>query len=403
MLNSIVFIILLIGLSRTIYFYTDTQVYKEVNESLYNAFLERNPQGPGRELPGNIRIGRDPSLNTIIWGPNGELIEAGMGENNFFEQSEKTFFTEKLESIEDIVVEGYAFRTLSTKVNTEFGELTLQVIRNVDSQKEMLDRLLLILIIGGGVGCLFAIGGGYFLAGRALVPIQRAWDNQQQFVSDASHELRTPLSVIQSRTDLLFQHPTATVEERAVDISIISKETRRLIKLVTNLLTLARSDSNRIEVNKTRFFLNDLLAEITEQYRDIAMFQGKVIHNDTKDIIPFFGDKERIHQLIVILIDNALKFTDDDGEIHLTCTMNANSLTLSVKDNGSGIPEADIPNIFNRFYQSEKSRSGNEGSGLGLSIAKWITENHQGTIRVKSEWGKGTTMDVVFPKNKKTK
>ena len=114
-----------------------------------------------------------------------------------------------------------------------------------------------------------------FLAGRALVPIQNSWEKQQQFVSDASHELRTPLAVIQSKTDVLFQSPSATIEEKAMDISTISKECRRLSKLVSNLLLLARSDSNQIEMDKKTFELDKLLEEIVAPYKEIASYQEK--------------------------------------------------------------------------------------------------------------------------------
>jgi signal transduction histidine kinase len=271
----------------------------------------------------------------------------------------------------------------------------------VDTEKEMLDRLLLILFVGGGIGSLVAVGAGYLLAGRALIPVKKSWDQQQQFVSDASHEIRTPLAVIQSRADLLFQSPNATIEEKAVDISIISKEVRRLNKLVNGLLTLTRTDSNQMEVKKSNFFLDDLLMDIVEQYTDIASFQEKSIISHAPEQVVFHGDKERIHQLLVILVDNAMKFTEEGGEISLSCIKNASSIILTVEDNGIGIPQEELPLIFNRFYQVEQSRSANEGSGLGLSIAKWIVNTHQGNIKVTSEQNERTRFEITFPRNQR--
>lgn len=253
LLNSIVFIVLIAILSRTIYFYTENQIYRDVNDSLkkdYRGFI--NGGMPGGRPQGEFLLGPGPSV--IVWGPEDTIIEPRLSADDFFKVNESKFHPEKFDEIEEIPANGYTYRALSTKVDTDYGELIVQFIRNVDSEKDMLDRLLLILFVGGGIGSLVAVGAGYLLAGRALIPVKRSWDQQQQFVSDASHEIRTPLAVIQSRADLLFQSPNATIEEKAVDISIISKEVRRLNKLVNGLLTLTRTDSNQVQVNKANFF-----------------------------------------------------------------------------------------------------------------------------------------------------
>ncbi|MFD6439113.1 sensor histidine kinase [Peribacillus sp. NPDC060186] len=397
LLNSIVFIVLIAILSRTIYFYTENQIYKEVNES-----LEKRDGGmPGGRPQGEFLLGPGPSV--IVWGPDDTIIEPRLREDSFIKVNESKFFPKRFDKIEEISVNGYTYRALSTQGYTDYGEVTVQFIRNVDSEKAMLNRLLLILIVGGGIGSLVAVGAGYLLAGRALIPVKKSWDQQQQFVSDASHEIRTPLAVIQSRADLLFQSPSSTIEEKAVDISIISKEVRRLNKLVNGLLTLTRTDSNQMEVKKANFFLDDLLAEIVEQYTDIASFQEKTITSYAPNQVVFLGDKERIHQLMVILVDNAMKFTDEGGVITISCVKNSSSIILSVEDNGKGIPQEEIPKIFNRFYQIEQSRSANEGSGLGLSIAKWIVNTHQGTIKVTSEPNICTRFEINFPRNQRNK
>ncbi|MFJ7510849.1 HAMP domain-containing sensor histidine kinase [Peribacillus simplex] len=400
LLNSIVFIVLIAILSRTIYFYTENQIYMDVNDSLNKDYRDFNNGGmPGGRPQGEFLLGPGPSV--IVWGPDETIIEPRLSVDNFIKVNESEFYPKRFDEIEEISVNGATYRALSTKVDTEYGEMTVQFIRNVDTEKEMLDRLLLILFVGGGIGSLVAVGAGYLLAGRALIPVKKSWDQQQQFVSDASHEIRTPLAVIQSRADLLFQSPSATIEEKAVDISIISKEVRRLNKLVNGLLTLTRTDSNQMEVKKSNFFLDDLLMDIVEQYTDIASFQEKSIISHAPEQVVFHGDKERIHQLLVILVDNAMKFTEEGGEISLSCIKNASSIILTVEDNGKGIPQEDLPLIFNRFYQVEQSRSANEGSGLGLSIAKWIVNTHQGNIKVTSEQNERTRFEITFPRNQR--
>ncbi|MED3688571.1 HAMP domain-containing sensor histidine kinase [Peribacillus butanolivorans] len=400
LLNSIVFIVLIAILSRTIYFYTENQIYRDVNDSLKQDYRGFSNGGmPGGRPQGEFLLGPGPSV--IVWGPNDTIIEPRLSVDNFIKVNESEFYPKRFDEIEEISVNGATYRALSTKVDTEYGEMTVQFIRNVDTEKEMLDLLLLILFVGGGIGSLVAVGAGYLLAGRALIPVKKSWDQQQQFVSDASHEIRTPLAVIQSRADLLFQSPNATIEEKAVDISIISKEVRRLNKLVNGLLTLTRTDSNQMEVKKANFFLDDLLLEIVEQYTDIASFEEKTITSYAPNQVVFLGDKERIHQLLVILVDNAMKFTDEGSVISISCVKNSSSIILSVEDNGKGIPQEEIPKIFNRFYQIEQSRSVNEGSGLGLSIAKWIVNTHQGTIKVTSKPNTSTRFEITFPRNQK--
>ena len=218
----------------------------------------------------------------------------------------------------------------------------------------MLHTLFLILVIGCSVGSLCAIGIGFFLAGRALVPIQNSWEKQQQFVSDASHELRTPLAVIQSKTDVLFQSPSATIEEKAMDISTISKECRRLSKLVSNLLLLARSDSNQIEMDKKTFELDKLLEEIVAPYKEIASYQEKEMILKVERGVSFMGDRERIHQMMVILLDNAMKYTNEGGHIQIDCTQMNSSIRIRVKDDGIGVKDEDIPKLFNRFIKGIK-------------------------------------------------
>lgn len=409
LLNSLVFIVLISTLGSIIYFYTENRLYRNVNKSLLESaahFQEQPERIPGEVEggPGPKFMRRDPRIMTLLWTSddgNKLLVEQGR-EAEFFQDNENLIRPKNLNTLQDVDIEGFSYRYIAFRVDTEFGEMTVQFIRNVNSEQELLDRLLLIMLIGCGVGVLCAIGSGYFLAGRALVPIKNAWQKQQEFVSDASHELRTPLAVIQAKTDLLLRSPSATIQEKILDVSTISTESRRLSKLVTNLLTLARSDSDQIEVKKEAFQLDELLKEILQHYEEIALYQEKAIRLEAAEPMTFIADKERIHQLIVILLDNAMKYTNEGGEILLSCRQSHSSIYFKVKDNGIGIHEQDIPKIFDRFYQSDKARMAAEGTGLGLSIAKWIIEKHHGKTKVKSTLGKGTTIEITFPKAQKS-
>ena len=409
-LNSLVFIVLISILGSVIYFYTDNKLYKDVNQSLFESIdhFELQPEGRGEIHEGNGAPipkfnRRDPRILTLIWDENNQLLSEQNRDAELFQDNEKRIRPKTMNTLKDVDVEDFSFRYIALEVNhPELGKITVQFIRNVNSEQELLDRLLLILLIGIGVGIICAVASGYFLAGKALVPIKKAWQKQTEFVSDASHELRTPLAVIQAKTDVLFRAPKATIQERILDVSTISNESRRLSKLVTNLLTLARSDSDQIEVKKETFQLDELLNEILQQYVEIAMYQEKSLKLQETEPVKIFADKARIHQLIVILLDNAMKYTNEGGEILLSCGQTHSSIFLKVKDTGIGIPEMDIPKIFDRFYQSDKARTAAEGTGLGLSIAKWIIEKHHGKTKVQSTLGKGTAIEVIFPKTQKS-
>lgn len=399
-LNSLVFIILIGVLGSIIYSYTYNRIYNEVDQSIKMIAQYReklNVKVPPRKRMENIQIG-DPRVTRITW--KGETVEIEGDNRKFraiFEENLERFSPEKLQTLQDIEVQGRSFRTFSLPKDGE----TVQIVRDITAEEGMLNTLFLILVIGCSTGSLCAIGIGFFLAGRALVPIQNSWEKQQQFVSDASHELRTPLAVIQSKTDILFQSPSATIEEKAMDISTISKECRRLSKLVANLLLLARSDSNQIEMDKKIFELDKLLEEIVDPYKEIASYQEKEMILKVEHDISFMGDRERIHQMMVILLDNAMKYTNEGGHIQIDCTQTNSSIRIRVKDDGIGVKREDIPKLFDRFYQGDKARSASEGAGLGLSIANWIVEKHYGKISVESKWGDATCFEVIFPKNQK--
>lgn len=405
---SIVFIVLISILGSIIYLFTQNQLYSDVDRSLLESVGHfQNPEqdmdtDKGELSDENLRpLRKDPRIITLVWDENHKLLEQSRGMETFL-GSEKQIKPKILNKLTDVDVGDFSFRYYAVQENTIIGKVTIQSIRNVNSERELLDRLLLIMGIGCGIGILCAVGSGYFLAGRALVPIKNAWQKQQQFVSDASHELRTPLAVIQAKTELLFRTPSASIKDKIMDVSTISNESRRLSKLVGNLLTLARSDSDQLEVKKESFLLNELLEEIHQQFEEIVAFQEKTLFVNAFEPISFFGDKERIHQLIVILLDNAIKFTLEGGDISLSCSQSHSSIVLQVQDSGMGIEEKDIPRIFDRFYQGDKSRTNAEGTGLGLSIAKWIIDKHHGKVKVTSSPGKGTLFEISFPKTQKS-
>jgi len=313
-----------------------------------------------------------------------------------------------------------------------------QIIRDVTIEYRFLDKLLIILIITGGLGAIGAIITGYIITRKTLNPIsqmaetarnisisdlgkrldiegpedeltnlahtfnsmldrlEEAFTRQQQFVSDASHELRTPISVIQGYIDLLDRWGKEDEEIRDEAIVAIKNEVKNMNSIMESLLFLARGDSDNLEIDKSIFKLNELIDEIIVE---TSLLTEKIdIYSSVNEDIDFFADRKMIKQLMRIFVDNSLKYTKNGGEIIVNSYREGKNIILEVNDTGTGIPQEDISRIFKRFYRVDKSRSDkNGGTGLGLAIAQSIIKIHRGKVKVDSELGKGTEITVCLP------
>lgn len=226
--------------------------------------------------------------------------------------------------------------------------------------------------------------------------LQKSYEQQNQFVSDASHELRTPISVIQGYANLLNRWGKDDREVLEESITAIASEAENMKDLVEKLLFLARSDKDTQKVEKTSFELSELIEEIVKETRLID--SKHVILNDINKKQTIFADKKLLKQSIRIFMDNAVKYTQEGGAITLNSYFKKGFHIIEIKDTGKGIPKDDLPYIFNRFYRADKARTKETGgTGLGLSIAKWIISKHKGVINVKSAINIGTTFTIYIP------
>lgn len=274
----------------------------------------------------------------------------------------------------------------------------LEVGRSMEPELKALRRLTLILVGGGGVGLALASVGGFFLAGKALSPIRRAMDRQRTFVADASHELRTPLSLIRASAELLRRHPKKTVQANIASVDDIIAESDRLGTLVSQLLTLALADADKAPFTFVPVDLHQLVQEVARQVEPLAESKDLTLTVLSDQPLWVRGDLVRLRELLLILVDNAIKFTEPGGAVRLELSEAGGRVRLTVSDTGRGIPAEALPHIFERFYRADEARRREEGSaGLGLAIAKWIVENHRGSIRVESQPSKGTTFEVALP------
>ncbi|MGG0174976.1 sensor histidine kinase [Gottfriedia acidiceleris] len=239
----------------------------------------------------------------------------------------------------------------------------------------------------------------FFMSKKAMIPIFKSFNRQREFVADASHELRTPLSVLLSSIDAMEM----TIDTEKDDFSRkilfnMKDEVKRMTNLVSGLLTLARSDSDQVEIKLEKFEFRSIAEKAIVSLQPLAASKQINLNLTAPENVIARGDSEKLSQLLYILIDNGIKYTPIGGEVQLVLSDKENELCIQLTDTGIGIKPEDHARIFDRFYRSDKSRSRQIGShGLGLAIAKWIVEIHNGTIQVNSEVGKGSTFTIRIP------
>jgi len=245
------------------------------------------------------------------------------------------------------------------------------------------------------------LAGSWLLSKVAVAPVKQAWQKQLDFTADASHELRTPIAVIQTNLELVMDSPDETVGSQMKWLKNIEAENIRMARLVEDLLTLSRADTNQQTLEKETFMLDEAISEALVPFEPIAGRKSIALQARINSKTAFHGDRKRIKQLIVILVDNALNYTDGPGTVTVSLARSEKALELTVSDTGHGMEAEHLDKIFDRFYRVTKTRNlHQDGSGLGLSIAKWIVQEHGGAIQVDSSPGCGTTFTVFLPYHK---
>lgn len=271
----------------------------------------------------------------------------------------------------------------------------LQVGRLLNDQQRILDQFMIGLLFLGAFAVIALGWVSWWLSGRSLGPTQKAWEQQQAFVSNASHELRTPLTLIRASAEYgLRSRPP---ESQAKILQDILDEDEYMNRLVDDLLLLSRLDSRRLELKREPVDLPGLLAEIARQVENVAEEKGVKI--ELGELLGgALGDPIRLRQVLLILLDNALRYTPSGGVIRMDTRRVGRYQQVRIVDNGKGIPAEYLPHIFERFYQVPGSSAEDARSnGLGLSIAKSLIEAQGGKITLESQAGVGTTAILLLP------
>ncbi|MFI0608148.1 MAG: sensor histidine kinase [Anaerolineae bacterium] len=319
--------------------------------------------------------------------------------------------------------DGRGIRLLTFRLANDGGAdpVFLQLGRPLDDQERVLRRLLAVLLSLGSLSAVLLGGGGWWLAGRSLQPAERAWRQQQAFVANASHELRTPLTLIRASAEVLGRSLPATGDDRSLVDDILS-ECDHTSRLVGDLLLLSRLDSVQLELRREPVRLTELFADLARQFGRLAAAREVLFQIDDSSAggAPLLvqADPTRLRQVLLALLDNALRHTPPGGSISLAARRDGPlalhdggrrwdrslpgtrlPVAIVVSDSGEGIAAEDLPHVFERFYRAGASggAGGEGGAGLGLALAKALVEAQGGRMAIESQQGLGTRVTIGLP------
>jgi Signal transduction histidine kinase len=288
-------------------------------------------------------------------------------------------------------------RIVARRFKTPKGRVLVSAA--IADQLELEDRYadLIWAFSGAGLVAVFLVAmGGGVLARKSIAPIEATMSNMRRFMADAAHELKTPIAILRTNADVALQRSRDEEGYRSA-LRSVEEESRRLGGLVDHLLVLARADAGERHPQKQRVFLDDIAADCLSAGRVMSQRKGVELVVDGFEETPIDADPALIRELILILLDNAIKFTAPGGKITMRIAMADGHPVIRLQDTGIGILAKDLPNVFQRFYRGQEDQPEQSGAGLGLSIAKWIAEEHGAEISLESERGRGTTVIVRFP------
>jgi len=282
------------------------------------------------------------------------------------------------------------------KLSTGHQLVAVAVADRVELEDKYADLITAFVAIA--FAALFLVAaGGFILVRKSTAPIERSIEFTRRFMADAAHELRTPITILRTRAEVALQQPRDAPDYIAA-LRGVEAEARRLGSIVDSLLVLARADSGERQIDKERIFLDDIALDVAGAAEIVGRQKNVKVTVDEFEEAPIHGDPALIRQLIMIVLDNAVKFTDAGGQVHVRVSMHEGAPTFVVEDTGMGIKEEELSRVFQRFFRGETARSRTDGAGLGLSIASWIAREHAADISLRSEPGTGTKVTIRFPR-----
>jgi two-component system, OmpR family, sensor kinase len=337
------------------------------------------------------------------------------------------------------------YRGLAMSFSSRGQMFRLVVLQSLHQQKEMLDNIRYTFLWAIPVALVLASMGGYFLARKSLAPIaamasqarhmgaadlsqrlavanehdelghlaqtfnqlldrlEKSFEQQRRFMADASHELRTPVAILRGETEVTLAKAERSPTEYRQTLSVLREESSRLARIIEDLFTLARADAGQYPLILKRAYFDEISEEVLVRARSLAVSKNITLSSAIEHDLPIRADEGLLQRMLLNLVDNAIKYSPPGSTVTLICRGENGRYVVSVCDNGPGIPMDLQAKVFDRFFRADKARSRPEGdtsgAGLGLSIARWIAEAHNGQLVLARSDSSGSTFTATLPRN----
>lgn len=406
---SIIFILMMVSFS-SIYVMTYNDVDRYIQMELHRiADFEKNYKNDDQQkkMPDNDK--GKPLISEKIPDRTVSYVLLTSSDWTFnnaisFFSADTEFFENAIASVKTIHQETGRFEldgNYWSFIVTEYNDGYRIVLLDITTQHHLLTNMIVTFLIVALITLGFIFIISLYLTNKSIQPVKAAFEKQKQFIADASHELKTPLAIIQTNVDVLLSNHDQTIESQKKWLGYIKSETERMTKLTSDLLYLTQVDHSEVQMLMSEFNFSQMVEKVILTMEAIIFEKSIDLNYEIQSDIQIKGNQEQLTQVVMILLDNAVKYTPEKGNIRLNLYKAYNHVFLSVTNTGQGIKKDEIHKVFDRFYRSDASRTRKNNSyGLGLSIAKSIIEQHQGKIFAESIEDEETTFTIKLSSSK---
>ena len=379
-----------IGIFGTIYLSTAYSMEKDMRMQLWSNIMiapQQKPTPKNDRMDMTIKIDLD-NTNEVV------TVSSKMNTDDLDINNIVTKVINSSKDMDTIKINGESFGYL----RQDIGNGKRIVLMSKSFQHEMLWNLLKIFIGVGSLSLILLFFISIYFTNKAINPLEETFRKQKQFIADASHELRTPLTIIKTNVSLLRENEMETIHSQKKWINYIDSQAGRMSTLINEMLSLANLDANKKKEEIININLSKMIRDSLLVFEVVIFEKGLILEEDLTDNIFIKGEQNQIKKLISILMDNAIKYTNNNGKITVLLINERNKAKLIIRNTGEGIEKEHLEKIFERFYRVDDSRDrGTGGYGLGLSIAKAIVEDHKGKIHAESIINNETSFIIELP------
>lgn len=379
-----------IGIFGTIYLSTAYSMEKDMRMQLWSNIMiapQQKPTPKNDRMDMTIKIDLD-NTNEVV------TVSSKMNTDDLDINNIVTKVINSSKDMDTIKINGESFGYL----RQDIGSGKRIVLMSKSFQHEMLWNLLKIFIGVGSLSLILLFFISIYFTNKAINPLEETFRKQKQFIADASHELRTPLTIIKTNVSLLRENEMETIHSQKKWINYIDSQAGRMSTLINEMLSLANLDANKKKEEIININLSKMIRDSLLVFEVVIFEKGLILEEDLTDNIFIKGEQNQIKKLISILMDNAIKYTNNNGKITVLLINERNKAKLIIRNTGEGIEKEHLEKIFERFYRVDDSRDrGTGGYGLGLSIAKAIVEEHKGKIHAESIINNETSFIIELP------